>query len=56
MKETTVIYADAKYVECPYCGEKVGGWCGDPTGEQTNCDECEKTFKVSDYADVELDY
>ena len=55
MEEATMIYATAKYVVCPHCNEQVSGWCGNPRGQVTTCDECKKVFVVSEHADVEVD-
>lgn len=54
LKEATVIYAEADYVICPHCDERVDGWYGNPRGEETTYDACGEPFKVSAHADVEL--
>jgi hypothetical protein len=54
MEETKVVYAEAKYVVCPYCAENnVAGV--DPIGETITCYQCKNDFKVSEYADVLLE-
>lgn len=55
MEEVTVIYAEAKYIICPYCNEYQYGWVSDPRrSEKEVCDNCGKEYKVSKHADIEL--
>lgn len=55
MDEVTMIYADAKYIECPYCGAEQDGWVGDPRGgTPEECDECGEEYTISKHADIEL--
>lgn len=52
--EAKIVYARAQHVLCPHCEEEVDGWYGDPRGKETECDHCEKKFKVAEDAEVKL--
>jgi DNA-directed RNA polymerase subunit RPC12/RpoP len=52
IKKAMEVYVEAKYVKCPHCDAKIGGWEVDPRGARLQCDECKKTFSVSMLADV----
>lgn len=52
--KVTTVYVRADYVICPNCGERVGGWLGDPRGKEEECDECGQPFTVDNDADLEM--
>ena len=42
-------------IKCPHCDANVTGWLDDPRGaENVECDECGKTFDVSNDCEVVL--
>lgn len=50
----TNIIATKVIVCCPYCGETIDGWCGDPRGVEDTCEECGMTYKVHPDADIDF--
>lgn len=34
------IIATEVKIRCPYCGEYIDGWYGDPRGVEDTCEEC----------------
>jgi len=56
MKEITYFEATDIKAKCPYCGEWLNGWLGDPRGKETQCDFCGKNIKVSFDIDIDICY
>lgn len=47
MKECIELKLTNVRTVCPHCGSEDNGWFGDPRGEKTSCDNCQKEYKVS---------
>jgi transposase-like protein len=54
IKVQTMIMATQYEIECPNCRKYQDGFFGDVRGEQFDCEDCGKPFKVHADADVEL--
>lgn len=42
------------YIDCPHCGEELGGWYVDPRGLIEKCDSCNNTFEIPKDVEIEL--
>tara|TARA_Y100001972_G_scaffold126961_1_gene182290 strand:+ start:746 stop:919 length:174 start_codon:yes stop_codon:yes gene_type:complete len=56
MVEAGIVRAVSYGHVCPHCGAMNGGFLSDPrgTGEEFECEFCEKTFIVAGSAKIEL--
>lgn len=54
METVTELQAREVNLNCPHCGKQQDGFIGDPRGEEFECDDCGKTYKVHNDADIEM--
>lgn len=50
----TKIRARNASCDCPHCGAELDGWCVDPRGRDTTCDDCKLAFTIAADAVVSI--
>lgn len=54
IEEVTELWTSRVYLYCPHCSALEEGFMGNPSGETFTCEECEKEYKVSPHADIDI--
>jgi ribosomal protein S27E len=54
VKVVTSMTTTVVKVECPHCNETQDGFVSNPAGEEVECDDCGKKYKVHPEADIEF--
>jgi transposase len=52
-KKATTMVVHCESVTCPHCGYKNEGWLENPIGGAFACDNCEETYYVPEYINME---
>lgn len=54
MKTVTELTVTDYECECPHCGVRESGFCGDARGKTITCDSCGEDYLIHSDADFEM--